>query len=304
MKQKQALRALCTLFLSTLLIISCQKTDLSADKAKDPANDASAPIESVTGIPDASTGRILAGGVNLTAPTVVNINESFNILAEISCGRVSLERGFIYAPDNSKIYKNLTCATANLEWEVVVNFQCYTSDLSWNGSLAEVGTYIYRTKHNASDANCDGLGGSNQSGNCSFSGNQVYCFMIEAIDPCQTEFTGEAISCGTSRQAVYTFTSENDESYIKIQGGLTNFTGADAVVTVSGASLTVTQSTPGGSSNRIIKLEGAVTACQEVTITITWNSSNSGGIITGDWSVKNAAGVDLAPAVAGLQCGG
>lgn len=119
---------------------------------------------------------------------------------------------------------------------------------------------------------------------------------------CATSFRGEAVTCGTQREAVYRFTSENDQNYIKIQGGLTNFTGADAEVTITGGNLTYSQSTPGGSSNRVIKVEGGVTACEEVVIRIKWNSSNSGGIITGDWSVKDANGVELASPVAGLQC--
>lgn len=119
---------------------------------------------------------------------------------------------------------------------------------------------------------------------------------------CVTAFEGKAIACGTEREAEYTFTSTEDLSYIKIQGGLTNFTGDDAIVTITGGNLTATQSTPGGSSNRVIKIEGSVTACQKVTINIKWNSTNSGGIITGSWSVKDANGVEVAPAVAGLEC--
>ena len=121
-------------------------------------------------------------------------------------------------------------------------------------------------------------------------------------DACVTSFSGEAIACGNQREAVYTFTSSNDEDYIKIQGGLTNFTGADAEVIVSDPSLAVSQWTPGGSINRVIKVEGSVDACQTITIRIKWNSTNSGGIITGSWSVKDNNGVEVAPAVAGLTC--
>lgn len=121
-------------------------------------------------------------------------------------------------------------------------------------------------------------------------------------DACVTSFTGEAIACGNLREAVYTFTTASDHDYIKIQGGLTNFTGADAEVIVSDPGLTVSQWTPGGSTNRVIKVDGSVDACQTITITIRWNSTNSGGIITGDWSVKDGNGVELSPAIAGLTC--
>lgn len=119
---------------------------------------------------------------------------------------------------------------------------------------------------------------------------------------CETSFTGEAIACGNQREAVYTFISKDALSYIKMQGGLTNFTGEDAEVIISGGNLTSSQWTPGGSSNRVIKIEGSVDACETITIRIRWNSTNSGGIITGSWSVKDANGVDIAPAVDGLTC--
>jgi hypothetical protein len=120
---------------------------------------------------------------------------------------------------------------------------------------------------------------------------------------CETAFTGEAIECGSSREAEYTFTAEEAQDYIKIQGGLTNFTGADAVVTVTGGDLEVTQTIQGGSSNRLIKIEGSVEACEVITIHITWNSANGNEIITGAWSVKDENGIELAPYLAGLQCG-
>jgi len=121
-------------------------------------------------------------------------------------------------------------------------------------------------------------------------------------DGCETEFKGEAISCDATREATYTFTADTEHDYIKIQGGLTNFTGEDAVVNVSGGNLQATQRTTGGSSNRVITVEGSVTECETITIHITWNSTNSGGIITGNWSVKDEGSVELAPSVPGLQC--
>jgi hypothetical protein len=291
---------------TTILLISflalfvfstaCQKNELPANQ------------EEITGTYQPGitldNGSIQAGEINLTAPATVNVNESFQIAAEYSCGRAAIDRGYILAQDGiTKIYKDLTCATTNLLWEQVVALQCYTTDINWTTSLPEAGTYVYRTRHLANDGNCDGLGGGNTLGNCSFTGTQFYCFMIEAI-LCQTSFSGEAISCGSQRQAVYTFSSADDISYVKIQGGLTNFTGADAVITIVGGNMTATQWTPGGSTNRIIRIEGSVGACQDVIITITWNSTNSGGIITGTWSAKDADGNDIAPEVPGLSCGG
>ena len=295
------LRLLGVFILSLSLFISCDKSEMTAEKKASPAIPAQEAGTYRPGIVQPN-GTLLSGGVTLTAPTTVNVNENFNILAEVSCGRIAIDRGYILDANNVKIYKNLACNTPGLLYEELVAFQCYTNDASWMGSLPEVGTYVYRTRHNANDGNCDGLGGSNQTGNCTdFNGNEFYCFSIEVIG-CSTEFTGEALTCGTQRQAVYRFTCADAQSYIKIQGGLTNFTGADAVITVSGGNLTSSQSIPGGSSNRVIRVEGSVGACEEIEITISWNSTNSGGVITGDWSVKDGNGVELAPSIPGLTC--
>jgi hypothetical protein len=246
-------------------------------------------------------GSILTGGVTLTAPQQVNVNESFDIDAAIDCGRVCIERGYTTV-GGVKIYKDLSCETANLEWELVAGFQCYSADASWNGSFTEPGCYVFRTKHNAADGNCDGKGGQDKTGECTFNGNEFYCFIIQAVNSCTTSFTGEAKNCSTQREARYTFTSEDALTGFKIQGGLTNFTGADAIVTVTGGSnITQWQGTQGGSSNRLIKVEGDIAACETITICIKWNSTNSGGVITGSWSVS-ANGGEVAPAVAGLTC--
>ncbi len=288
---------------SAIVIVSCKKSqDLDLSASRQPEN---TEVTSVyTQGMRLENGSLLCGGVTLTTPTQVNVNESFDITASIECGRVSIERGYILAGDDiTKIYKDLSCATADLEWEPLTGFECYDYDANWSGSFAEPGDYIFRTKHNAADGNCDRRGGQDKTGECSFSGNELYCFVIEAVDGCETSFTGEAIACGTEREAVYTFTSKDAQSYIKIQGGLTNFTGADAGVIVTDATgMTISQWTTGGSSNRVIKVEGSVDACETILIRIRWNSTNSGGVVTGSWSVKDGNGVELALAVPGLTC--
>lgn len=304
--------------IATIVIISCQKSnvpDLAASKTE--SVDASVVYQPSMRL---ENGSLLSGGVTLTAPQQVNVGETFNIIAAISCGKVSIERGYILGAGNVKIYKDLTCSSANLLWEELVQFQCYTDDASWNGSFSEPGTYVFRTKHNGSDGNCDGQGGQNTDGECSFNGNQFCCFSIEAVEACETSFTGEAKSCSTAREAVFTFKSKDALTGFKIQGGLTNFTGANATVYVNGTVVdfnttsadgwaqgtvngyTVGQRTPGGGTNRNIRVEGGLTECEEVIIRIVWTSLNSGGVITGDWSVKDANGVELATAVAGLTC--
>ena len=113
---------------------------------------------------------------------------------------------------------------------------------------------------------------------------------------CEASFTGEVITCDSSRQVVFTFVPDQDWNHVKIQGGLTNGTLEDAVITVEGADLDVSQKTPGNSTNRVIKLEGSVEACVPIVITITWNSTNQGDVITGEWSATGGFVVD------GLEC--
>lgn len=109
---------------------------------------------------------------------------------------------------------------------------------------------------------------------------------------CEYTFTGEAISCDSAREVVFVYTPGDDVNNLKIQGGLTNGTEGDPVVTVDGADLDVTIRTPGNSSNRIIKLEGSALACVPITVTITWTSTNQGDVITGEWSASGAPDVD------------
>jgi hypothetical protein len=134
-----------------------------------------------------------------------------------------------------------------------------------------------------------------------------YCSSCTITDE---EFSGAAVSCGTSREANFTFGSEDGVDYFKIQGGLTNFTVADAVVTlyneadeVISVGYTVNQWTPGGSSNRVISVEGDdLGSCSSIRVNIKWDSTNSDDVIAGAWSVKDADGVEYAPDVAGLEC--
>jgi hypothetical protein len=113
---------------------------------------------------------------------------------------------------------------------------------------------------------------------------------------CEISFTGEVVTCDSTREVVFTYTPDQDYNHIKIQGGLTNGTLEDAVVTVEGADLDVTQKTPGNSSNRVITVAGSVEACVPVTVTITWTSSNEGDVITGDWLATGADDLE------GLEC--
>ena len=181
-------------------------------------------------------------------------------------------------------------------WENLINIaQATTTPTNFTFTFTAAGTYALRYK-------MDGNGGH-------VSGGSITVVNCNSCTIVGEEFSGEAVSCVTSREANFTFGSEDGVGYFKMQGGLTNFTGADAVVTLYNATnqvissgYTVNQWTPGGSSNRVISVEGALDSCGSIRVNITWNSSNSGGVITGKWSVKDAYGVDYDDEVLGLVC--
>src|SRR5687768_1679877 len=85
--------------------------------------------------------RLVCGQVDYTAPTTVNVGEEFTIEANIECGRIALEQGFIEV-NGENVYVDLTCGTDDLEWEEIENFQCYTDDLSVNLTINTPGTYV------------------------------------------------------------------------------------------------------------------------------------------------------------------
>jgi hypothetical protein len=283
--------------LSMILLNSCSKSDQLPNEQPGSTQESVITNAVVVG-----ENKLAVGAITLTAPATVRVNESFNILAGFACGRVSLDRGFIIGRDNNRIYKDLEPGMTGIQWEPVIRFQDAATGLNWNGSFSENAVYLFRTKHTAGTSQNNGPNAVNMRNTCSFSGNQVYYFQVEAMDPCATSFTGNVIDCGSNNTIVYRLTTSNDEDDIVIEGELANFLGTEAVITVNGAPMKVTQSVSGSNSNRLIRIEGDVTACSEVVITVNWNSTNYDNIITSDWTIKNAEQADLAPAVPALEC--
>ena len=135
------------------------------------------------------------------------------------------------------------------------------------------------------------------------------CSKMELQEPepdpvCETEFKGLALSCRLQREAKLIFTASEDIPKISFEGSLTYFTGNDAVINITGGNLSVEQTTQAASNNRNIKIEGSVSACETITITLTWTATYPGGFITSDWTVRDGAGNELAPALDALMCEG
>jgi hypothetical protein len=245
--------------------------------------------------------------VDLTYPASVNVDESFDIEAAIECGRVALERAYVLDMDGvTRIYSGLTCDTDDLLWELLVNNECYTDDLSTSMSLDDPGTYVFRTKHTAADGNCDNFNptGPGNPGDCEFNGVNFCCFMIEAIG-CENALTAE-VSCetdedGCNRHVTFTFTAEEDGPIV-IQGGLTHFTTICSATATGGLVQNTTHPGVVNSEANVTRWEGDVVACEEYSVTIHWTSTNDDPEITGKWTAKRGE-VELAY-VCPLNCEG
>jgi len=95
-------------------------------------------------------------------------------------------------------------------------------------------------------------------------------------------------SCGSLiHTATYTLCSEDGIAAFHLQGGLTNFTGADATIVGPGD---ISQHTPGNSTNRIVEIDGSLEECTCATWIITWGSSNTNNQVTGGWSAVGFGG--------------
>lgn len=295
---------LLTGIVTTLVIVSCQKNDLKnepGDNAagKAPTNSVLQETTTPVSLPDCNTFCIDAGGPYVEStgsktqtwgnPADPGHWKTVSHVAYNTATSLIVKVTFTHSGGNASNTVSVTALGSTKSVATLTSgaTATFTFDLpaGWN-ACDNVPFSIYQEGQN-----------SPMNLSCSYS-----LYGICASNGCETSFTGEAIACGNAREAVYRFTSKDALTNFKIQGGLTNFTGADAVVTVTGGSNTIpTQWTVGGSSNRIINVVGDIDACETIKICIKWNSTNSGGVITGSWSVK-ANGTDVAPPVAGLTC--
>jgi len=306
MKTTRILALLLFVSISIFVIISCQKNDLAKGdtsenvSGKAPVNNTI--LESIPSIPlpDCNTECI-----NPDGPYIESVGSQTEEWGNISHAHSKTVSYVVYNTATSFVVK-VTFVHSGGNGSNTVSVTALGSTKSV-ATLASGATATFTFTLPADWKKCDNVPFSirqeGQSAPVNLSGSyNLYEVCVAKLDECITSFSGEAISCGNQREAVYTFTSKDALTNFKIQGGLTNFTGANAdVIVTHGSNITKTQWTPGGSSNRIIKVEGDIDACETITIRITWNSTNSGGIITGSWSVK-ANSVDIAPAVAGLTC--
>jgi hypothetical protein len=83
-----------------------------------------------------------------------------------------------------------------------------------------------------------------------------------------------------NRMAAFTFLS-GENGIFKIQGELANFSGDHfSVTSTTGA---VSSWISGDGSNRVISVDGPVTECETITLTVYWDSESTDDIITANW---------------------
>jgi hypothetical protein len=121
-------------------------------------------------------------------------------------------------------------------------------------------------------------------------------------DDCKTYFTRKVISNGSQCEVNYTFNSADEQDYIEIKGDLTSSLGLDADIKVAGGNLSVSQGKISPNGKRIIKIAGSVEECEPIIINIKWKSGISDGKLTDTWSINDENGLELAPAINGLEC--
>ncbi|MBW6499286.1 MAG: hypothetical protein K0B09_12915 [Bacteroidales bacterium] len=185
-----------------------------------------------------------------------------------------------------------TPATAGVKSTVSVGFEETTQNKTFSSTQGEILTFEFNLPVNwkGGDEVLISFIETIFDGQNALTEEFSYALIGICEDGCELDFKGEGFVGEFeveeeifNRKAIYTFLPEEDGVY-EIQGGLTNFTGADALVFASNGD--VNQRTPGGSSNRIITVEGEFEACEEISIVIYWNSDNQGDEITGEWTVK------------------
>ena len=304
MKTTRILALLLFVSISIFVIISCQKNDLAkADSSENVSGKASGNTAILESIPPITLPDCNTECINPDGPYNESVGSQTEEWGNTSHPHSKTVSYVVYNTPTSFVV-NVTFVHSGGNASDLISVTALGSTQSV-ATLASNATKTFTFPLPAGWEKCDNvpftIRQEGQSAPINISASYSL-YGICANRGCETSFTGKAVACGNQREAVYTFTSQEALTGFKIQGGLTNFTGDDAVVTVThGSNITQWQGTQGGSSNRLIKVEGNIAACETIKICIKWNSTNSGGVITGSWSVK-ANGTDVAPPVAGLTC--
>jgi hypothetical protein len=167
-------------------------------------------------------------------------------------------------------------------------------DITYNFTPTTVGTCAYKFRAVVTGGqNCTAYTGA-QPGVC-----------LNVVSSGCTDTLTAVAGCSTTecnRSVTYTYIAGGDYDHIVIQGGLTAFT---TICTATGTGgLTQNTTHPGviHSNANVTRWEAdGVEECDVYTVTITWHSDNANAVITGDWSVVDGNGNELAT-IPGLTC--
>jgi hypothetical protein len=261
--------ALMSAFALIAIVTACQKED---EVSNDQIVFRAPPPPCTSANPAWTTAGSLCAGEDFTVTFCVSA----------TCGLLQLQR------DSSGVWVK---ATAN---ELPTD-----GCISYTMTAAAAGSYKFRAQYNGNAGGCD-------QNFCNVGFNDAVANTTVTVVPCGCTIDGNTFTvsglnlCGsTTHTATYTVCSEDGLGFVHVQGGLTNFTGGDATVTVSGCTgiPSITQRTPGSSSNRIVEVECGVSACSCMVITMSWTSTNTNGEVTGGWSVSGDYSASLLPQV-------
>ena len=221
--------AMLMAFIATFVIVSCKKTDLSKSESAENASANSSAnsivVNSVPSVPlpDCDAQCIDPGGPYIEATDYYthyygNHSKTVRYVAYNTPTSFVVEVTFVHSGGNAS---NTVTVIALGAPQFVVTLASgatatFTFALPEGWKACDNVPFTIRQEGQGAPIN--------MSGSYSLYG-------VCANRGCETSFTGLAIACGNQREAIYRFTSKDAVSNFKIQGGLTNFTGEDAIVT-------------------------------------------------------------------------
>ena len=185
------------------------------------------------------------------------------------------------------------------DWVKVAQEQPTDGCVTYTIPNAAAGAYKFQGHYNGNAGGC----GQNV---CNV-GQNDYTYTVNVIAcGCDDELTAD-VACTSdacNRSVTFTYTAGDDYDAIVVQGGLTHFTTICTATATGGLVRNTTHNSVLNSNANVTRWEASgVEECDELTVTITWTSTNNASLITGQWTVKDGDG-NLLAYVCPLDCAG
>jgi hypothetical protein len=183
-------------------------------------------------------------------------------------------------------------------WVLVGSEQPTDGCISYTIPSASAGAYNFRGQYNGNSGGCG-------QDVCNVGYND-YTYTATVVScGCDDELSAD-VSCtedACNRSVTFTYTAGDDYDAIVVQGGLTHFTSI-CTATATGLVQNLDHPSLDNSNANVTRWEATgVEECDELTVTITWTSTNDDPLITGKWTVKDGDGNTLAY-LCPLDCAG